>query len=197
MKNNLCKYGMLFLIANQSVSMVDGQDGEQKKIWRETEKMPNILLIMSDEHPWWYSGAYGHEKMITPKIDKLAKNGIVFDAAYCPSPMCCPSRASMLTGRHVHIHEVWDNAAPLRSDWPTFAHSFSASGYRTILVGKMHFIGADQKHGFSERWTQEIYPATFDWTSSNRYSIYVNMGQNIDRVFESGVGRTPDFCYDD
>jgi choline-sulfatase len=103
----------------------------------------------------------------------------------------------MMTGRHVHTIEVWDNAAPLRSDWPTFAHSFSAAGYRTILCGKMHFVGPDQQHGFDERWTQEIYPAAFDWTRSNRGSVAVNDGQNIHRVFEAGVGWTPDMSYDE
>ena len=56
-----------------------------------------------------------------------------------------------MTGCHVHRIEVWDNAAPLRSVWPTFAHSFRGAGYRTILCGKMHFASPDQLHGFGER----------------------------------------------
>ncbi len=103
----------------------------------------------------------------------------------------------MMTGRHVHVIEVWDNASPLRCDWPTFAHSFSAAGYRTILCGKMHFVGPDQLHGFDERWTQDIYPATFDWTRSNRAAVAVNDGQHIDRVFEAGPGWTADMDYDE
>ena len=158
---------------------------------------PNILLLMSDEHPVFMTGCYGHRSVKTLTIDSLAANGAVFDAAYCPSPICAPSRASMMTGRHVHTIEVWDNASPLRSDWPTFAHSFSAAGYRTILCGKMHFVGPDQMHGFDERWTQDIYPATFDWTRSNREKVAVNDGQNIDRVFECGIGWTADMDYDE
>lgn len=158
---------------------------------------PNILLLMGDEHPVFYSGCYGHRSVKTPVIDELAGNGAVLDAAYCPSPISAPSRAAMMTGRHVHNIEVWDNAAPLRSDWPTFAHSFSAAGYRTILCGKMHFVGPDQLHGFDERWTQDIYPATFNWTKSNRNEVAINHGQCIDRVFEAGPGWSRDMDYDE
>lgn len=158
---------------------------------------PNILLLMGDEHPVFMTGCYGHPQVQTPTLDALAARGTVFDAAYCPSPICAPSRAAMMTSRHVHTVEVWDNASPLRSDWPTFAHSFSAAGYRTALCGKMHFVGPDQLHGFDERWTQDIYPATFDWTRSNREAVAVNNGQRIDRVLEAGVGWTPDMDYDE
>jgi len=160
-------------------------------------KKPNVLLLMADEQPVFMLGCYGHRSVKTPVIDTLAMRGARFDAAYCASPICAPSRASMMTGRYVHNIEVWDNAAPLRSDWPTFAHSFSAAGYKTILCGKMHFVGPDQHHGFDERWTKDIYPATFDWTASNRHEVAINKGQNIKRVFEAGPGRTRDMPYDD
>ena len=74
---------------------------------------PNILFLMDDEHPVFMTGCYGHRSVKTPSIDSLADNGVVFDAAYCPSPICTPSRAAMMTGRHVHTIGVWDTAAPL------------------------------------------------------------------------------------
>lgn len=184
----LFKCGIFCLTVNQSLFAIGGKSNEAKT---------NILIIMADEHPFFLTGCYGNSKMITPNIDRLAKEGVIFDAAYCGSPISAPSRASLMTGRHVHTHEVWDNAAPLRSDWPTFAHSFTAAGYQTILCGKMHFVGPDQLHGFSERWTQDIYPATFDWSNSNRNSVHVNTGQNIDRVLTAGPGRTGDMDYDE
>lgn len=162
-----------------------------------TADRPRIILLMGDEHPVFMTGCYGHRSVKTPALDELAAKGAVFDAAYCPSPICAPSRAAMMAGRHVHTIEVWDNGSPFRSDWPTFAHSFSAAGYQTVLCGKMHFIGPDQLHGFDERWTQEIYPTTFDWTRCHRESVPVNDGQNIDRVFECGPGWTADMDYDE
>ncbi len=158
---------------------------------------PNILLLMSDEHPVFMAGCYGDPVVKTPTMDRLAEEGALFDAAYCPSPICAPSRAAMMTGRHVHAIEVWDNASPLRCDWPTFAHSFRNAGYLTVLCGKMHFVGPDQMHGFEERWTQDIYPATFDWTRPHRDRPPVNPGQNIDRVFEAGPDWTADMDYDE
>lgn len=165
-----------------------------------TTERPNILMLMGDQHPVFMTGCYGHPVARTPNMDAIAQKGVTFDAAYCPSPLCAPSRAAMMTGRHVSTIEVWDNASPLRSDWPTFAHSFRTAGYRTILCGKMHFVGPDQHHGFEERWTQDIYPSTFDWTISNREKVHVKprgTGQGRHRVFESGVGWTPDIDYDE
>ena len=161
---------------------------------------PNILLLMSDQHPYAFTGCYGHETIRTPTMDDLARRGVVFDAAYCASPFCAPSRAAMMTGRHVHTIGVWDNAAPLASDWPTMAHDFRAAGYDTILSGKMHFVGPDQRHGFEQRWTQDIYPAGFDWTLSNRERLAVKeygKGQDRNRVFQSGPGWTTDMDYDE
>jgi len=168
---------------------------------------PNILLLMGDEHRYSLAGCYGHPVVKTPTLDALAARGAVLDAAYCPSPICAPSRAAMMAGRHVHQLGVWDNAAPFGCDWPTFAHSFTAAGYRTILSGKMHYVGPDQRHGFAERWVQDIYPATFAWTHLTRDGIPYNEtrffdetrihAQNIDCVFEAGMGRTFDMDYDE
>jgi len=158
---------------------------------------PNVLLIMGDEHPVFMNGCYGHKVAKTPTLDALAESGVIFDAAYCPSPLCAPSRAAMMTGRHVHKIEVWDNAAPLRSDWPTFAHSFSAAGYRTILSGKMHFVGPDQYHGFEERLTQEIFTADFRATQSYRNQVAVNANATLARVYQTGMGWSVDMDYDE
>jgi choline-sulfatase len=161
---------------------------------------PNILFLMGDQHPFSMLGCYGDRVVKTPTLDQLAEGGVVFDAAYCPSPLCAPSRAAMMTGRHVHDIEVWDNASPLRADWPTFIHSFRAAGYRTILSGKMHYVGPDQLHGFEERWTQEIYPTTFDWTYPSRKGVYINppgRGQAVHRVLQSGIDWTWDMDYDE
>jgi len=58
---------------------------------------------------------------------------------------------------------AFDNAGELPASIPTFAHALRAVGYRTVLAGKMHFIGPDQLHGFEERWMPDIYPAGLDW----------------------------------
>jgi choline-sulfatase len=125
---------------------------------------PNVLLIMADQLTPFALGACGNETVQTPNLDRLAREGLAFDGCYCNSPLCTPSRMSMLTGRYVQNIRTWDNGTALASDVPTIAHHFSAGGYRTCLSGKMHFVGPDQLHGYEERLTTDIYPATPKWT---------------------------------
>jgi choline-sulfatase len=99
-----------------------------------------------------------------PVLSALADGGVVFDAAYCASPLCAPSRAALMCGRRASALGVFDNAAELRASVPTLAHWLRAAGYRTCLAGKMHFVGPDQLHGFERRLTTDVYPATLDWT---------------------------------
>src|SRR5918998_795824 len=89
---------------------------------------PNLLVIMSDEHAPQFSGAYGHPLVQTPHLDQLAAEGVLFEQAYCNSPLCVPSRMSFMTGRYPSEIGVWDNASPLPSDTPTWAHLLRAAG---------------------------------------------------------------------
>jgi choline-sulfatase len=107
---------------------------------------------------------YGHPVVKPPHLSTLAEEGVVFDNAYCNSPLCAPSRFSMLTGQLPSRIGAYDNAAYFPADIPTFAHYLRASGYHTCLSGKMHFVGPDQLHGFEERLTTDIYPSDFGWT---------------------------------
>jgi choline-sulfatase len=106
---------------------------------------------------------YGGRVMRTPALAALAARATIFDAAYCNFPICAPSRYSMLSGRLPHAISAFDNACEMPSELPTMAHYLGAAGYRTILAGKMHFVGPDQLHGFDERLTTDIYPADFLW----------------------------------
>ena len=99
-----------------------------------------------------------------PALDGLAGSGVVFEGAYCASPLCAPARASLLTGRLPSETGVYDNAAELRASEPTFVHALRAAGWETCLSGKMHFVGPDQLHGFEQRLTTDVYPADLAWT---------------------------------
>ena len=144
----------------------------------------NILLIMADQlNPTALPVHGGPAK--TPNIAALAAGGVVFDAAYCASPLCAPSRAAFMTGRLPSATGVYDNAADFAADLPTFAHYLRRAGYRTVLSGKMHFCGPDQLHGFEERLTTDIYPADYGWTPDwehpeRRPSWYHNMSSVTD-----------------
>lgn len=114
-------------------------------------KQPNILMIMSDQHHPGVLGCAGNAAARTPALDQLAAGGTRFSATYCPFPLCGPSRMAFLTARHPHRTGVLDNESQLNSDLPTIAHAFTAAGYRTVLSGRMHFVGQDQLHGYLER----------------------------------------------
>ena len=127
--------------------------------------------------------------MLTPHLDALADDGVVFERAYCNSPLCAPSRASMMTGQLPSAIGAYDNASDFATSVPTFAHHLRREGYRTALIGRMHFIGPDQLHGFDERLTSDVYPAGFDmvpdWElpENERLSWY----HNADSVLRAGV----------
>ena len=112
---------------------------------------PNLLYIHSDQHSPYVAGCYGDPLVETPHLDALAERGVVFDNTYCPSPICVPSRMSMLSGRYPCDNQVWTNSHILDSGIPTFAHAMGAGGYRPVLIGRMHSVGPDQLHGYAER----------------------------------------------
>ncbi|MEM6973997.1 MAG: choline-sulfatase [Pseudomonadota bacterium] len=125
---------------------------------------PNIVVLMADQLAPHFLGAYGHPVARTPHIDALAARGMRFDAAYCNSPLCAPSRFAFMSGQLISRIAAYDNASEFRASTPTFAHYLQALGYRTCLSGKMHFVGPDQKHGFQDRVTTDVYPSDFAWT---------------------------------
>lgn len=112
---------------------------------------PNILILQSDQHNRHVLGCYGDRIVRTPSLDRLASEGMRFDATYCPSPLCVPSRMSFMTSRTPSHNRVWNNAHVLDSGIPTWAHVLGAAGYETALLGRMHFVGPDQRHGFEKR----------------------------------------------
>ena len=164
-----------------------------------SSKPPNILLVMVDQLAPAFLPIHGHKIVKAPHLQALAEKGVVFERAYCASPLCSPSRASFMSGRLPSRTGVYDNAAEFSADIPTFAHHLRLAGYRTVLSGKMHFCGPDQLHGFEQRLTTDIYPADYGWTPdwdhpSERPSWYHNMSS----VTQAGLCvRTNQLDFDD
>jgi choline-sulfatase len=125
---------------------------------------PNILFIMADQMAAQFLSCYGHPLVKTPNLDRLAREGVVFENCYSTSPLCSPARATVMNGLLPSRTGVYDNAAEFPSAIPTWAHYLRLQGYKTALSGKMHFVGPDQLHGLEERLTTDIYPADFGWT---------------------------------
>lgn len=150
-------------------------------------RSPNILFIMADQLAAPALPFYGHPLVKTPNLSRLAAEGVVFDNAYCSYPLCAPSRFALLSGRLPSAIGAYDNAAEFPSSVPTFVHHFRAAGYRTCLSGKMHFVGADQLHGFEERLTTDIYPADFGWTPDwENGALRYDWSHHMASVIEAG-----------
>src|SRR5579863_8725090 len=131
-----------------SASQVNSNDSER----------PNVLIIMSDQHSPHVLGCYGDRVVKTPNLDALADHGVLFRSTYCAAPLCVPSRMAFLTGQQPSSTRVWENGDTLASDIPTFAHALGAAGYDTALIGRMHFLGIDQWHGFGRRLVGDVLP---------------------------------------
>ncbi|SNY91356.1 choline-sulfatase [Cohaesibacter sp. ES.047] len=138
-------------------------------------KQPNILIIMVDQLNGTLFPDGPADFLHTPNLRALANRSVRFSNTYCASPLCAPSRASFMSGQLPSRTGVYDNAAEFASNIPTYAHHLRRAGYHTCLSGKMHFVGADQLHGFEERLTTDVYPADFGWTPD-----YRKPGERID-----------------
>jgi len=117
---------------------------------KEEPKPPNILIIHADQHRTDCIGAYGNNEIITPNLDNLAKEGVLYNNSYCTLPVCTPSRYSLLSGMYVHEHEGWTNHSTLKPGIETCPDALKRTGYKTKAIGKMHFAPTYLDIGFDE-----------------------------------------------
>jgi len=117
-------------------------------------KPANFLFIISDQHNKHALGCYGHPVVQTPNLDRLAARGTRFENAYTNCPICVPVRASLATGRYVHQVRYWDNGHPYDGQVDSWHHRLREQGYHVDSIGKLHFSGPQNDHGF----TNEVDP---------------------------------------
>ncbi len=152
---------------------------------------PNILFICTDQQRFDSLGCYGNEHARTPAIDQLAADGVIYEQCYVQSPVCSPSRASLLTARYVHAHGLYANGVSLPAHWPLFTKALADGGYDCGLVGKWHLSACfqgrteprlddgfrvfqwahDPTHGSPQnmyhRWLEENYPDVYAQAIAN------------------------------
>ena len=141
-------------------------------------RSPNVVLIVSDDQHWGDYGFMGHPHLRTPNLDRLAAESLVFRRGYVPSSLCCPSLASMITGRYPHEHGIVGNDPPeppgaaagspearqaflasrgvlnrRMAEWPTLPRLLAAHGYRSLQTGKW-WQGDFSQGGFTEGMTK-------------------------------------------
>lgn len=159
--------------------------------------MRDILLIMSDQHTWLETG-YTDSRIETPELCRIAQSGAWFEHCYSNAPLCVPSRMSFLTGQMPADLEIFDNDSTISSDMPTIAHEFGRMGYHTALIGRMHFKGDDQMHGFDERLCGDI--TSQFWGTGGRqrtdFGIYAGTTNRLHCLEAVGAGESPVTVYD-
>ncbi len=104
-------------------------------------KRPNIIFILSDDHRWDHLSILDHPFIKTPQLDRMARQGVLFENAFVTTSLCSPSRACFLTGLYAHSHGVKNNLTPWNNSNVTFLEMLKSFGYDTAFIGKWHMPG--------------------------------------------------------
>ena len=147
-----------------------------------TQDRPNIIFMMADDHASKSISAYGAGINHTPNLDRIAKEGMLFNHCYVTNSICTPSRAAILTGTHNHVNLVMTLNSEINERLPNVAKALQAGGYQTAMVGKWH-LGEGKGHE----------PTGFDY-----WSIVPGQGEYYDPMFiePSGTKRVPGYATD-
>ena len=164
------------------------------------QKHPNVLVIEADDMRW-------DDLRFMPNVQRLLqRRGLTFENSFAPYPLCCPSRASFLTGQYAHNHHVYSHEEPFGfksfRDKRTIATVLQKAGYRTALVGKyLNGYGDQPIHGTSESSLHYVPPGWTDWMAGSDHRwhswdpfhggtyAYFNLTQNVNGEIKSFPGR--------
>ncbi len=166
-------------------------------------RKPNIVLIVADDLGYGDLGSYGQKLIQTPHLDRMATEGMRFTDFYAGSPVCAPSRCTLVTGKHpghAYVRDNWEaggwgehdkeGQTPLLPDTPTIGRALQQAGYKTACIGKWGLggpgsTGAPNKQGFDhfygylcQRQAHNFYP-THLWDDDQRVELEGNVWKNL------------------
>ena len=160
-------------------------------------KKPNVIIVFGDQWRAQAMGYNGNNIVQTPVLDKLSEKSVNFANAIAGCPVCCPYRASLITGQYPQTHGVFVNDVPLSDDATSIAQAFAGAGYDTAYVGKWHldgrgrinYIPPERRQGF-DYW--KVLECTHDYNDS----IYYDNNCDEKKTWEGydAIAQTKDFC---
>ena len=160
------------------------------------ESRPNFVVFLADDMGWGDAATYGHPRIQTPHLDKLAAEGVKFTQCYSAAGVCSPSRAAILTGRTPYRNGVWrhlsgNHEAHLRKSEITYPKMLQGIGYETCHVGKWHLNARPQ-------FNHPDYPQPGDHGYDHWVATHNNASpshKNPDNFFRNGepVGATKSY----
>lgn len=157
--------------------------------------MANVVLLMSDEHTPAWSSFRCPDWVRTPNMERLATRGTLFENAYCPSPLCLPSRTAFTTGLRVHQTRAYSNClVGLPADLPTYPRQLAAAGVHTSYIGcNCDLHQPVETIGFSEFFAERLRKFPGDTSIGRQRRELPGAGQRADdlgpRPEQEGFGR--------
>ncbi len=122
-------------------------------------KKPNIVFVFTDQQRWDTVGCYGNKMDLTPNLDKMAGEGVMFRNAFTCQPLCGPARSCLQTGKYATETGCYINQIPIRKDEKTIAHIAKKAGYDVGYIGKWHLaatidkpIPYELRGGYDDYW---------------------------------------------
>ncbi len=138
------------------------------------DRPPNVILIVSDQHIGSVMGHLGDTDAKTPHLDRLAASGTSYTLSYCASPACCPSRASLFTGRATNETAVLINPMPIASTIPDLGQWIAHhTGAKPLYFGKWHIPGRNVEESFSVLSHGGARGETGDLLLANEFESYL------------------------
>lgn len=152
----------------------------------------NVLVVLTDDQRFDSFGFMGHPFLTTPHLDRIAREGAWFRNAFVTTSLCCPSRATMLSGVYAHSHGVVDNTSELATSWPTFATVAQRAGIDTAYIGKWHMGGhtPEPRPGWNT-WRSFRGQGRYDYPGGPKVAPY-DRGMDFDGTFRPMEGYVTD-----
>lgn len=147
---------------------------------QEPIKKPNIILIMTDDQGWYDIGFNGNTEILTPNLDKLASNGIIFNRFYSASAVCSPTRASVITGRNpLRINIPTANSGHMKEEEITLPEILKEHGYATGHFGKWHLGTLTKKEVDANRGGRDEFDKDYSIPTMHGYDTYFSTESKV------------------